>query len=300
MPKQLALTCLGIFITYPALGAGLDPIRVARYSAIAPGPSAEQVDLFTLPVHTEFPFSIQTVGGALEHVLTPSGYRLASIPASCPSLPALLAWPLPAVHRRLGPMRLDEALKTLAGPAHYLVVDPVHRLVSFELREEYQALVGAGIPGRPGSSSTADLIESNSAERTVLEPPPAPAPELSALAGGFGAISTSDGTHGTERIGPIEEGTKLWTIAVDLRESFNASAEQVMVALFEANSGSFCYRNLNCLKAGAYLDLPTANGVATTTPSDARRVLQSHFRAWRQRGRSDAVADATRKEVMAP
>ncbi len=149
MPKRVALTCLGILITCTALGAGLDPIRVGRYSAIVAGPLPEQADPFALPIHTQFPFSVQTVGHALEQVLTPSGYRLASIPASCPSLPALLAWPLPAVHRKLGPMRLDEALKTLAGPAHYLVVDPVHRLVSFDLREEYQALFGAGTPERP-------------------------------------------------------------------------------------------------------------------------------------------------------
>ncbi|MGH8612231.1 MAG: FimV/HubP family polar landmark protein [Gammaproteobacteria bacterium] len=228
-------------------------------------------------------------------MLARSGYRLANNPASCPSLPALLAWPLPAVHRRLGPMRLDE---TLAGSAHYLVLDPVHRLVSFELREEYQALVRADTPGRP-VPFTADLIESYSAEPTALEPLPVPALELAAPSGGFGSITATEG-YDTNRIGRIEEGTELWSIAANLRETFNASTEQVMVGFFEANPLSFCYRNLNCLKVGAYLDPPTANGVAATTPSQARRTLQRHFVAWRQRSRSDAVADATRKEVMTP
>ncbi len=296
MLQRLSFMLLGALISCTVLGAGLDPMRVARYSAIVPGPSPEQADPFALPVHTEIPFSIHNVGRAIEQVLAPSGYRLASFHASCPSLPALLAWPLPVVHRRLGPMRLDEALKTLAGPAHYLAVDPVHRLVSFELREEYQALVGGGAPGPV--HPTPHLIESYSAEPTALEPLPAPA--LAAPVGEFGSITATEGTHGTKRIGPIEEGTELWPIAVDLSETFNASTEQVMVGLFEANPGSFCYRNLNCLKAGAYLDLPTADGVATTTPSEARRTLQRHFRAWRQRGRSDAVADATRKEVITP
>ncbi|MGH8655780.1 MAG: FimV/HubP family polar landmark protein [Gammaproteobacteria bacterium] len=295
MPKQLALTCLGILITCTALGAGLDPLRVGRYSAIVPGPSPEQADPFALPVKTEFSFSVQTVGRALEHVLAPSGYRLAKISASCPSLPALLAWPLPAVHRRLGPMRLDEALKTLAGPAHYLVIDPVHRLVSFELREGYQALIGVGTPQIP-APATADRIESNSAESRALDALLAPA-ELTAPAGGFGVsvISTSNGTHGPARIGPIKEGTKLWAIAADLSEMFHASTEQVMVGLFEENPESFCYHNLNCLKVGTYLDRPPATDVSKSTPSKARRILQSHLRAWRQRGRSDAVADATRR-----
>ncbi|MGH8614033.1 MAG: FimV/HubP family polar landmark protein [Gammaproteobacteria bacterium] len=299
MLHRLSAVLLGTLISGVALGAGLDPVRVGRYSAIVAGPSPEQADPFTLPVHTEFPFSVQTVGHALEQVLAPSGYRLASILASCPSLPALLAWPLPAVHRRLGPMRLDEALKTLAGPAHYLAVDPVHRLVSFELREEYRTLVGAGTPGRP-VPSTADLIESYRGEAMALEPLAAAAPELAAPAAGFGSITANESSRGTKRIGPIEEGTKLWPIAADLSETFNASTEQVMAGLFEANPRSFCYRNLNCLKVGAYLDLPTANGVAATTPLEARRTLQRHFTAWRQRGRSNAVTDATRKEVMTP
>jgi len=148
--------------------------------------------------------------------------------------------------------------------------------------------------------STYDLIESNSAAPTSLEPLPAPAPDLTVAAGGFGSTTAIDGTHGPQRIGPIEEGTELWPIAAGLSETLHASTEQVLVGLFQANPESFCYRNLNCLKAGAYLDLPPAADVAKTTPSQARRILHSHLSAWRQRGPSDAVADATRKEVTTP
>jgi conjugative transfer region protein (TIGR03748 family) len=104
-----------------------------RYSAIVPGSSPEQADPLAVPVHGQFPLSVQTVGRAIKQVLARTGYRLADLAASCPSLSALLDLPLPAVHRTLGPMCLDEALKTLAGPAHTLVIDPVRRLVSFEL-----------------------------------------------------------------------------------------------------------------------------------------------------------------------
>jgi type IV pili sensor histidine kinase/response regulator len=44
----------------------------------------------------------------------------------------LLGFPLPEAHRSLGPMSLQHALETLAGPAFRLVEDPLHRLVSFE------------------------------------------------------------------------------------------------------------------------------------------------------------------------
>jgi type IV pili sensor histidine kinase/response regulator len=154
MPQRLSFMLVGTLIACTVLGAGLEPVRVGRYSAIVPGPLLEQTDPFALPIRREFPLSVQTVGTALELVLAKSGYRLASLQASCPSLPALLAWPLPAVRRTLGPMRLDEALKALAGPAHRLVIDPVHRLVSFELREPYNGLVRGGGPSVRMSSYT--------------------------------------------------------------------------------------------------------------------------------------------------
>lgn len=141
MSPRLSVMLLIVLIASTAFAEGLDPVRIGRYSAIVPGPELEQADPFALPIHATFPRAIQTVGAALKHVLKDSGYRLAADRASCPSLPALLGLPLPAVHRRLGPMRLDEALKTLAGPAHTLVIDPLHRLVSFELKASYRALV---------------------------------------------------------------------------------------------------------------------------------------------------------------
>ena len=60
------------------------------------------------------------------------GYRLAPEAAADASREVLLALPLPGPHRALGPMPVQTALETLAGPAFRLVEDPVHRLVTFE------------------------------------------------------------------------------------------------------------------------------------------------------------------------
>jgi hypothetical protein len=38
-------------------------------------------------------------------------------------------------------MPLFDAIKTLAGPTHHLVFDPVHRLASFQLRTQYRSLL---------------------------------------------------------------------------------------------------------------------------------------------------------------
>ncbi|MCP3994765.1 MAG: hypothetical protein GY722_06845, partial [bacterium] len=73
-----------------------------------------------------------TVGEAVRYLLQRSGYRLPTAESIGPDTVVLFGLPLPAVHRSLGPMTLRDALATLAGPAFYLVQDPVHRLITFE------------------------------------------------------------------------------------------------------------------------------------------------------------------------
>ena len=279
MRGPLALVLLGSLISRTVSGGDLEPVRVGRYSAIVPGPSPEQADPLAVPVHSKLPLSVQTVGRAIEQVLAPSGYRLAHLHASCPSLSALLDLPLPAVHRTLGPMRLDEALKTLAGPAQTLVIDPVHRLVSFELQERYASLAPVATPGAPVDARKA---RAPAARAAVLH---ASLPLLPQTAAG-------------RRIGPIRQDVQLWTIAADLRRAFRATTEQLVVGLYEANPGSFCHRNLHCLKVAAYLEVPQATRVAAIRPPDAHRMVQRHLEAWRHRSRRDGqVADVTPRVV---
>lgn len=280
MQGHLALVLLGSLISRTVSGGHLELVRVGRYSAIVPGPSPEQADPISVPVHMEFPLSVHTVGRAVERVLAPTGYRLAHLLASCPSLSALLDLPLPAVHRALGPMRLDEALKTLAGPAHTLVIDPVHRLVSLELRERYASLAPVATP-----RAAVDARKAQAPAGLVIKP--------------LALQLLPAQTAGPRRIGPIRQHAQLWPIAAELREAFRATTEQLMVGLYEANPGSFCHRNLHCLKVAAYLEVPQATRVAAIRPPDAHRTVQRHLEAWRHRSRRDGqVADATLHGVV--
>jgi len=115
-----------------APAAGADPITVARYSTIDPQPTEAQRDPLQAKVTLSFPKGIKTVGQALQAALRDSGYRLAPSAAADPAREAVLALPLPTVHREFGPMALRSILTTLVGPAYRLVEDPWHRLVSFE------------------------------------------------------------------------------------------------------------------------------------------------------------------------
>lgn len=123
------LLCLLGATPYSALFAG--EMQVGRYSVWRIAPTSVQAEPLSVMVAVHFPEPVQTVGDAVQHLLDDSGYRLAGTPGSASH--TLLAQPLPAVHRALGPLRLDQALQTLAGPVFKLVQDPLHRRIAFEL-----------------------------------------------------------------------------------------------------------------------------------------------------------------------
>jgi conjugative transfer region protein (TIGR03748 family) len=75
--------------------------------------------------------------GLLE-ILVGTGYRLADLRAADPDIKRLYGQPYPEQQRQIGPLELGSVLERLAGPAWQLVVDPVNRRVSFELRGPYR------------------------------------------------------------------------------------------------------------------------------------------------------------------
>jgi type IV pili sensor histidine kinase/response regulator len=96
-------------------------------------PDENQVDLLSSMVELELPEQINTVGQAITYLLEGSGYRLLSAKLAEPYRVGLFAMPLPDVQRQLGPLSLRQGLELLSGPAFRLVIEPVYRLVTFEL-----------------------------------------------------------------------------------------------------------------------------------------------------------------------
>ncbi len=104
---------------------------VSRYQTTVPQPRPDQQDLLAAIVEIELSDDIKTVGVAIVAVLENSGYRLSPNPSAlCQE--KLFELPLPAVHRRLGPLTLRQALEVLSGPAYRPAMDPVRRLITFE------------------------------------------------------------------------------------------------------------------------------------------------------------------------
>ena len=94
-----------------------------------------------------------TVGQALPQLLNGTGWRLADSHAADDRIYRLYNQPLPEHKLRIGPMPLDQALGWIAGDGWALVVDPVNRLVSFEVEARYDSRPPVGIHSRPAATS---------------------------------------------------------------------------------------------------------------------------------------------------
>ncbi|EAO5819540.1 TcpQ domain-containing protein [Salmonella enterica] len=108
---------------------------------------------------------VNSVGDGFRYLLFQSGYSLCGRYGA--DFAELLKRPLPAVQRKIGPMRLSEALQVVAGPAWRMSVDKVNREVCFVLRDAYlaQAKTTASATPTLKSSDTAGVYVSPETSR---------------------------------------------------------------------------------------------------------------------------------------
>jgi len=113
-------------------------IQTGRYSAITATATEAQINPLRVIIAVTIPREVYTVRQAIKYLLRRSGYRLTESKPQAAAVAGLFSLPLPQVHRQLGPMPLDDALGTLAGPAFALQTDPLHRTVGYALAESYR------------------------------------------------------------------------------------------------------------------------------------------------------------------
>ena len=93
-----------------------------------------------------------SVEDGLRQLLSGSGWELAQPMHADPQIWRLYRQPWPDNKRTISPMPLGEALSWVAGDGWALVVDPVNRLISFEVAPRY---AHAALPARPTTPSSA-------------------------------------------------------------------------------------------------------------------------------------------------
>jgi pilus assembly protein FimV len=83
----------------------------------------------------------------------------------------------------------------------------------------------------------------------------------------------------------VRQGDTLTKVAQKTQRE-GVSLDQMLVALFRANPDAFMAENMNRLKAGADLAVPSADKAKETSPADAKQVIQAQsadFGAYRER-----------------
>ena len=101
-------------------------------------------------------------------------------------------------------------------------------------------------------------------------------------------------------VGPIKSTDTLWRIAHKIRPSDSVSIYQVMQALYEKNPQAFLDNNLNHMRDGAYLKIPTLAEIRRVNPQLARQKSDQDDELWelKKSGKLDqATIDAADKRV---
>ncbi len=121
----------------------------------------------------------------------------------------------------------------------------------------------------PAATPAAPPSESEAAASAAAGAPSAQA-EMPAGAQEPGAADT---------YGPIEKGETLSKIAGQVKPA-EVSLEQMLVALYRQNQAAFAGKNMNRLKTGQILKIPTAEEVAKVEQADARREIHTQVADW--------------------
>ena len=106
-----------------------------------------------------------------------------------------------------------------------------------------------------------------------------------ALATPVDAQQAPDATYG-----PVRRADTLWELALRFRGDARVNAQQAMIAILRANPDAFVEGNINALRTGVTLRVPTAAEMEAISPGDAAAEFGRHEEAWRNRRQTGSAA----------
>ncbi len=83
--------------------------------------------------------------------------------------------------------------------------------------------------------------------------------------------------------GPVQSNDTLWQIAKRIRPDSTLSVHQVMMALYRANPNAFIDDNINSLKRGVTLQIPTTQEINQYSHNQSVSQVANHNAAWEQK-----------------
>ncbi len=148
----------------------------------------------------------------------------------------------------------------------------------------------------PAGPSTAPVITAAPPAPAALPPTPRPAPAarapVPARVAAAPATPAAPAAPAVAARAPagideykVRQGDTLYAIAGKTQRS-GVSLDQMLVSLFKANQDAFMGGNMNRLKSGVVLSVPSTDEAKAVTPSEARQLIQAQsadFSAYRQK-----------------
>jgi len=100
-----------------------------------------------------------------------------------------------------------------------------------------------------------------------------------------------------DSLGPVSEGQTLWSIASQARPDTAVNMNQMMLALQRANPEAFIDDNINLLRRGAVLRIPSRDEITSLSAAEAAVLVREQAMAWQSRRQpvpqpAEAVASA--------
>ena len=147
---------------------------------------------------------------------------------------------------------------------------------------------------RPAPQPIARAPQAPVSAAPVARPAPVQAAAPAAATAPVASAGKLDGQYTSSK------NDTLWEIALRARPA-GASVHQTMLAIYDLNTSAFIDGNINRLKSGQVLRLPSAEQAKSRTSDEAIAVVAEHNKAWKE-GRSVAASsarqlDATRRDT---
>ncbi len=98
----------------------------------------------------------------------------------------------------------------------------------------------------------------------------------------------------------VANGDTLWDIALQVRPGREYSPQQTMRAIVDNNPSAFSNGNINGLRAGSVLDLPSENQIASVDGNEARRWVSNQNNGWSSNSSAPVDSVDDRRVVAAP
>ncbi|HDY85070.1 MAG TPA: hypothetical protein ENH74_05230 [Methylophaga sp.] len=143
--------------------------------------------------------------------------------------------------------------------------------------------------------STFNSGSSTSAKRPTQIITANSSPTIASDSGYDSSISLSGNSYG-----PVSRTDTLWEIALNSKPDNNITVPQMMMALFYANPDAFQNGNVNGLKAGYTLSMPSESDIYKLTGQQALNAFKQQNIAWKNRNTPPAINPDSVEQTVTP